>query len=966
MKAHRQGSGNTPRPDILAERGLDALQRQRFKDAIEFFKQAIRVEPRPDWKERLAVAYRGRAGDLAAKGMFKEAAMVLENTIVAGGLIRDPELYLSCLIRDGQQQKAAAYLLNHPPEQEDLEALAAALLVSVPQLPDLAPSATPEQRRWRDLAIASRAALAAWWDGAPDTELDGRLNAISLRSAFRPLRLLLKTLISPREEADRTRRVLDSTSAGSPFYPLRQAVAAVLRDGALDADTWNRLTPRQQTFVAETAGLPPGASQFLARMTEAERGGPGALFNFLLKQADLPQAEVRNACINLLPRVPDRVSQFERSFGALSPVERNRIQALAAEERGDWEAAVRCWSATAAAIARGAIVHRGSDRESNLARGVIYRHMADIASKHPQIEANDGSDDPVVAYLKRACEADPGHLPSHLNLIGRYREDASSASDPAAAKDWHQLVEETVKRFPDDARVLQQALDSALARKAYKQAAGFARRVLRINAINPGVRRQMIELQISYARKQMRAQRPDLAIKGLAEAAEWERADAPSAPLRIARALVERRTGAADQTEAKLREGVALAGGGVAGWFRARLEADFMKAGDEVGWLQRELVRVRETQPTADAIMTIVAALGQPEVGDNKKAVASLLLGLRAWLQQGAAIDWKPAEFQAVAEMLARFEAYDLLRDYAKAARLRDPANPAWRLHEIVSRTQGKADRLSMAEEDELMAITQAAGERQDFHLVARIGRFLDQEGNRRGRGRQGRDWEPPDPDDDMNDEDMMALFTAMLSEMPRGTAANLRGLVRDIGREKAIAELVGQMKPSLGREIPPSSAARVVRRDGGPGHGRWRPSPPERPPARAAVLMRDPFTVLGVADDADDAEIRQRYLALVREFPPDRAPERFQELRPAYDGLSDERKRLETKLLHTNEAALTRLSMGAFRAASADGGSSNGRASRTPAPRATKRTVVALLAEGIAQALPAPSKQDGGRQGGR
>lgn len=128
---------------------------------------------------------------------------------------------------------------------------------------------------------------------------------------------------------------------------------------------------------------------------------------------------------------------------------------------------------------------------------------------------------------------------------------------------------------------------------------------------------------------------------------------------------------------------------------------------------------------------------------------------------------------------------------------------------------------------------------------------------------------------------------------------------------------------------------------------------------------MRDPFTVLGVADDADDVEIRQRYLMLVREFPPDRAPERFQELRAAYDALSDERKRLETKLLHTNEAALTRLSMDALRAA-VGGGSSNGRASQTLAPRATKRTVVALLAEGIAQALPARSNQDGGRQGGR
>jgi hypothetical protein len=219
--------------------------------------------------------------------------------------------------------------------------------------------------------------------------------------------------------------------------------------------------------------------------------------------------------------------------------------------------------------------------------------------------------------------------------------------------------------------------------------------------------------------------------------------------------------------------------------------------------LQWELMQARETPTTADAIMAIVAALGQPEAGDNKKAVASLLLGLRAWLQQGGAIDWKPVEFQAMAEILARFEAYDLLRDCAKAARQRDPANSAWRFHEIAGRTQGKADRRSMAEEDDLMAITHAAGERQDFHMVARIGRFLDQGANRWGRGRQGRDWQPPDPYDDLDGEDMMALFTAMLSEIPGAIAANLRDWVKDIGREKAIAELVVQMMSSLGREIP-------------------------------------------------------------------------------------------------------------------------------------------------------------------
>lgn len=121
---------------------------------------------------------------------------------------------------------------------------------------------------------------------------------------------------------------------------------------------------------------------------------------------------------------------------------------------------------------------------------------------------------------------------------------------------------------------------------------------------------------------------------------------------------------------------------------------------------------------------------------------------------------------------------------------------------------------------------------------------------------------------------------------------------------------------------------------------------------------MRDPFTVLGVTDDAGDAEIRRRYLALVRDFPPDRAPERFQELRAAYEAVSDERKRLETKLLHTNSAALSRLSMNALRAGSAAG----------PPSRATRNTVAALLAEGITLALrdELPPRTGGGSSRGR
>lgn len=61
---------------------------------------------------------------------------------------------------------------------------------------------------------------------------------------------------------------------------------------------------------------------------------------------------------------------------------------------------------------------------------------------------------------------------------------------------------------------------------------------------------------------------------------------------------------------------------------------------------------------------------------------------------------------------------------------------------------------------------------------------------------------------------------------------------------------------------------------------------------------MNDPYEQLGLTPDADDAMIRKRYLELVRQYPPDQAPERFAEIHAAYDALRDPAKRVEARVL--------------------------------------------------------------------
>lgn len=61
---------------------------------------------------------------------------------------------------------------------------------------------------------------------------------------------------------------------------------------------------------------------------------------------------------------------------------------------------------------------------------------------------------------------------------------------------------------------------------------------------------------------------------------------------------------------------------------------------------------------------------------------------------------------------------------------------------------------------------------------------------------------------------------------------------------------------------------------------------------------MSDPFEILGLTPQASEDEIRARYLELVREYPPDRAPERFASVRSAYDELRDPLRRLDDEVL--------------------------------------------------------------------
>jgi curved DNA-binding protein CbpA len=56
---------------------------------------------------------------------------------------------------------------------------------------------------------------------------------------------------------------------------------------------------------------------------------------------------------------------------------------------------------------------------------------------------------------------------------------------------------------------------------------------------------------------------------------------------------------------------------------------------------------------------------------------------------------------------------------------------------------------------------------------------------------------------------------------------------------------------------------------------------------------MNDPYLILGVSEDADDAAVEAAYRGAIRQCPPERDPQEFEALRGAFEKIRTRRDRL-------------------------------------------------------------------------
>jgi tetratricopeptide (TPR) repeat protein len=633
-----------------------ALGASRYREAIEHYKELLKRERRPAWLDGLAAAYAGRAAQLAAKSMFKEALALWRTRADMCGTPLYEGPYVDWLVQAGETGQALRLLAGagklSPEARAQLETrLAGAVLVAPDStLTDLPPD-SPLLRYRR----AAQAALAACVRG-DDAVMAEHLQAIPFRSPYRDLRPIFKALVLCTTDSEQAAAALARVPADGPF----EALAAPLRVCILPGQEWvaalRSLDEEGRSLVLDVKGCPEGQRPFLLELVELSvRPADATVLYDLLARcrrviADRTAAQL---CRRLLPHVPERLKAYTASFGSLPAVEQERIFALAAELKRRPEQAEDHWLRVVEVLA--------ADPAERRRAALVLRHLAD----HLHGCGRDGNPcEDVLGWWAQSLELDPEDRATHLQLIRALR----GRSDLKQAR---ARLDAALARFSKDAEVLLEAVETALASGAFKKAVGLAKRVLELDPINSRVRAVIGQAHLSHARKQIAGSNSAAARGELEEAAQWLRSTEDRGSIKLLRALIDERT---EGSDALLHEGIAELGGTLVGSFHLLLEAWHTKY-DPKALLRRAGIDLTAA-PRAEEIVALAHALNAARDGD--KAIRAALDPLRAMLRRAAQAKFAEPDQLLVCEALHRRNENDLARCYAEAALRHWPGRPVF------------------------------------------------------------------------------------------------------------------------------------------------------------------------------------------------------------------------------------------------------------------------------------------------
>ncbi len=694
--------------ESLIRRANSALTSKQYKEAINHFKQLLKLDPQDQWRHSLADAYLGRARDLAGKGLYKEALILLENR-QPGKTGNTFGLHIVWTLLSGQYRQAIetfykemGRLQRH--EIDHIEATFALLIISghdeVLQL-------VPEGSKLRADSTTAQLAVRAYCQGN-DVELSGLLKKIPFRSPYRDIRSILSALSLNPGDLKSGREKLEKIPHGSPFKaPAKTARLAILNEVKIMA--LEKSPEMARTFISAVRGIDKRVYRSVVKISHSAKSVK-TLFNALLHQSAADQNPVfQNCCFKLLPHYPGGIKAYQKHFGVLSQFDLSRIAALSYERTGDQEYAGWAWEDASDALAK-----QPSSENNRLIRALILRRSAECCDRYGGGYAEDAEQ-----LLEQSLECDPDDLPTFLSLFDRYKALDDNSS-------YRNCVERALKQFPEDSQVLMAAIELAIERNTFKKAAKFAKTLLKKDSINNRARSLLINAHLFQAGKQIVVGRFDLAAKEIGEAEKMERPGNPSGAIPLHRGILEYARKNEVKGEAMVEQACRIIGSYASGYFRVLIEMSRLKiAGRYRKKYDSLLKNTASHKPDKSIFLGFIKDFQRYSLEEDVD-IRGALSTLNKYFAAAVTLDFSRKEMELVCETLQNLDAFQHLKNFAAAATQQWTEDPIFVYFLVFAKTEGTPMKLLPQDVSQLERAIDMAGKQKNMRVVNRLIEYLE------------------------------------------------------------------------------------------------------------------------------------------------------------------------------------------------------------------------------------------------
>jgi tetratricopeptide (TPR) repeat protein len=567
-------------------------------------------------------------------------------------------------------------------------------------------------------------ALTAYCDG-DDEAAANQLKLLPFRSPYRNFRWLLSALLCINDNQVQSSELLAKIPVDSAFASVVPVVEALLSQPV----NITALSSRQADFVQAIQGVDKHLVSWLGKLEKAGTE-PKQLFQAVSTEAKKnANPELQQTARALLVHYPAGIKAYQKQFETISALEKARYRALHCEPQHDLMAAIPHWFD----VLNYYELFADEVAEANLSTALVMRHIAELYEKIYGVESPK-----IGSILELSLKNDPYDHDSWIKLCEHYEklDDVKQRDD---------CIERALKQLPNDPVFLQYAVESAIARGAFKKGVKLANTLLKIDPINQKVSAQLVKAHLAHARKQIRAKKFELADKELAAAQKVARTPIDQALVCIDIGLIGGESSTAGkptllavmlgQTDENLASQLDKA--------RKLLQPVLAEMLIAIEATRLDLP-AKHRQSTLSSLKKLVKSTPLPtkeslfallhpvcELADEADAqIKAPVTALTPYLKQGIKLKWSIEELEALGELLLKLEQFKLIPTYLRRLSALELELPEFIFLSVRAKCGNQPAKLSRTELYRLEDAVEDAQSNHQGQLANRMMRFLDDYNN--------------------------------------------------------------------------------------------------------------------------------------------------------------------------------------------------------------------------------------------